>query len=806
MTVIGYQQSEANPNGIDFNKDGLYFKWNSDSTGAMQTIQCNSIDEFYQLQKDNDAHFFQVVRADKPVREYYDIDYILQEDEKISDHEFVSDFVAKRCKLITLLNIPGKYFLYPNDLIVLTAHSDKKLSFHIYSKKTGFKNTETHKQFSDLLKKYIPAIDLSVYSKNRAMRLIGNSKFGQNRPLIPHDDHKYSVADTLIELNPLNTKGRFNSVNMVEFVSVEKDGTHAVEIEQVEDISKKKFMKNFLAENPWFKLDLPNKKLRRENDGTRRPCLVNLDADHGTENMSINQYNGIVYVQCFQHKGKYKIPGQKEPKIKEPKIKEPKTKKTETENDNHFSKLVATEYPVKNFDYYWNDLNPDIEYLNSLKLHYEEYYDRLLPKVNQVVCYITDLQCFMIRSSHEAYNQLQKKIPVARNTGFKKVIDNELVYVMEPFTKLFNNYLYNDLIYQYHSKTFNPDPNFHNPNVVNTWTGFKTTAETTEPSNLEKILYHFREVWCSGNQEHYDWLINCWFKPLFENPHILTGTAIVLWSEQGAGKNIIIDEFLIPYIFGENQSSTITGISKITQKHNTIIEDKIFCNVNELPRLDVNGKNRDMFDALKGLLTDKYITIEPKGIGAYKIPNYTRYIFCSNHKESLFIEAGDRRFLCLEVSSKHKGDFEYFDSLKQAMNQDSANAFFKYCLEYKLQGLNVRKIPLTNLKSDMIKNCSTSSEQFCLEIKDYIKLYNETKFEQDTPQQHKYEQLELPQWMSAILDIKDLFVSAVDLYNCYRHFCEDNGFKPTSSTKFGLIIKTHFEKKRYNNGMKYKLF
>ena len=155
MTVIGYQQSEVNPNGIDFNKDGLYFKWNSDSTGAMQTIQCNSIDEFYQLQKDNDAHFFQVVRADKPVREYYDIDYILQEDEKISDHEFVSDFVAKRYKLITLLNIPGKYFLYPNDLIVLTAHSDKKLSFHIYSKKSGFKNTETHKQFSDLLKKYI---------------------------------------------------------------------------------------------------------------------------------------------------------------------------------------------------------------------------------------------------------------------------------------------------------------------------------------------------------------------------------------------------------------------------------------------------------------------------------------------------------------------------------------------------------------------------------------------------------------------------------------------------------------------------
>ena len=645
------------------------------------------------------------------------------------------------------------------------------------------------------------------------MRLIGNSKFGQNRPLVPYDGKSYTIADTLIELNPLNTKGKYNSVDMVEFISVEKDPLDflkKIEPEQVGDnlvnISKKKFMKDFLTLNPWFQLDLPNKKLRRIDDGIRRPCLVNPNADHGTENMSINQYGSVIYVQCFQHKGKYKIPGQKEKK------KIPIREKNSEDNLKNSKLNLPKEYPTKKINYYWLDLISDIQYLNSLELDKEEYYELLYPKINQVICNITDLQCYMIRSSKSEPNQLQKSLPHCSCVKYMDLVtnpDGKKIHMLKdvPFKDIFYRYNQNNLIYNYESRTFDPNPNFNNPKVVNTWSGFKTeNASTFEDEGLQKIIYHFRDVWCAGNQEHYDWLINCWFKPFFENPHILTGTAIVLWSEQGAGKNIVIDEFLIPFIFGETQSSSITGLSRITQKHNTIIQDKIFCNVNELPRLDVNGKNRDMFDAIKGLLTDKYITIEPKGIAAYKIPNYTRYIFCSNHKESLFIESGDRRFLCLEVSSKHKGDFEYFKTLKQSMTQSTANSFFKYCLEYQPQteGLDTRKIPMTNLKSDMIKNCSSSPEQFCLEIKDYIKLFDDTKFEDDTPKQHKYEELEIPHWMRNILD-SNRIISGIDLYNNYREFCDDNGFKPYSNTKFGLIVKSHFEKRKTMLGAKYTL-
>ena len=112
---------------------------------------------------------------------------------------------------------------------------------------------------------------------------------------------------------------------------------------------------------------------------------------------------------------------------------------------------------------------------------------------------------------------------------------------------------------------------------------------------------------------------------------------------------------------------------------------------------------------------------------------------------------------------------------------------------------------MTNLKSDIVKNCSSSPEQFCLEIQSYLKLYNETKFDDDVPNQHRYEQLELPDWMREILDRREnnsITIKGSDLYNLYKFFCEENGLKPFPNNKFGTKAKTLFRNKT-SNGVKY---
>ena len=787
----GYQKSETRPDGLDFNEWKYIFKWDTDEKGSKDSIAVNNYDAFMEnVYSQNPKNFYQVIRENRPVREYYDIDMegkFHSDEWESENNKFIKNFLHNRNNIDREINPSSYSSLNKDDFIILTAHKPEKLSFHLYSKKTAFKSINEHKLFSEKLRPFIPQLDLAVYSKNRCLRLIGNSKAGQDRPLKPAYGGNITIKDTWIELPD---KHDFKTIK-IKAPPVFKHKPS----EDLGDIEDQEWFQDFLEKNPEYTFHLGERKLRRDGNYPRTPCLVDSSATHGTDSYFVNRYKGIYYICCPQHsKGKYQIPGQTKP-----------------EKEKLISDDLCIEpepYPTRHYDYYWLDFIEDIKILNDQRLKLDEYLEILAKKINQVVCYIIDLQSYVVRSCKSEPNQLQRGLPKASLSKYsdKKGNPQELPFVL--ILKCLEDL---NAIYFYESRTFDPNPNFLNPKVLNTWAGFKCTDYPTpmftNSEDLDTILYHFREIWCAGNQEHFDWLIYCWFKPFFENPHILTGTAIVLWSEQGAGKNIIIDEFLIPFIFREEQASSITGLSKITQKHNTIIQDKIFCNVNELPRVDL--KNRDMFDAIKGLLTDKYLTIEPKGIAPFKIPNYTRYIFCSNHKESLFIESGDRRFLCLEVSSKHKGDIQYFENLHKAMNQTCANLFFHYCINYQPQttGLNIRKIPMTNLKADIVKNCSPSPEQFCLEIKSYIKSYNETKFEDDIPNQHKYEQLEIPQWMRDLFDRRvdgQICINGSDLYDYYRFFCDDNGFKPFPNNKFSTKAKTMFKFKR-NNGSKYIL-
>lgn len=60
----------------------------------------------------------------------------------------------------------------------------------------------------------------------------------------------------------------------------------------------------------------------------------------------------------------------------------------------------------------------------------------------------------------------------------------------------------------------------------------------------------------------------CCIKQLFTMPHVKTWVAYNFDGEQGAGKIMIIDDFLIPCVFEEYSSTVITGVSKFVQRFN----------------------------------------------------------------------------------------------------------------------------------------------------------------------------------------------------------------------------------------------
>ncbi|SVD44350.1 uncharacterized protein METZ01_LOCUS397204, partial [marine metagenome] len=77
----------------------------------------------------------------------------------------------------------------------------------------------------------------------------------------------------------------------------------------------------------------------------------------------------------------------------------------------------------------------------------------------------------------------------------------------------------------------------NNEPILNLYQGlaFKPT-----PGNFDLILDHIREVWCTGNEALFKYVIN-WLARMFQIPGERGHTALVLHSGEGTGKNIIVD-------------------------------------------------------------------------------------------------------------------------------------------------------------------------------------------------------------------------------------------------------------------------
>jgi hypothetical protein len=99
--------------------------------------------------------------------------------------------------------------------------------------------------------------------------------------------------------------------------------------------------------------------------------------------------------------------------------------------------------------------------------------------------------------------------------------------------------------------------------------------------------------------------------------------------------------------------------------------------------------------------------------GDSPVKNYATYFFCTNNRDSIRIEDGDRRYFCLNVSSAKKQNIEYFGNLVEAVN---APGFYDHLLSYFLRmdttSLNIHIPPMTDLKRDMMEASLSYPEQF----------------------------------------------------------------------------------------------
>lgn len=207
-----------------------------------------------------------------------------------------------------------------------------------------------------------------------------------------------------------------------------------------------------------------------------------------------------------------------------------------------------------------------------------------------------------------------------------------------------------------------------------------------EATNCDLILNHIKEVWCSGIEDEYTYVIS-WLAHLFQHPDRLSGTALILQSVPGAGKGIIIENCIVKPM-GVHAIST-SNSDDLTGRFNLHLGWNIFFYANEIAYTAQNSVK----SLLKTLVETDTRTIEAKNVNKVKARNYSSIIFASNGDWVLNIDANDRRYVYLTVSSHKVGDIQYFKDLKKQIDNGGKDAFIKYLLDYDLKDYVSSNIP-----------------------------------------------------------------------------------------------------------------
>jgi len=269
----------------------------------------------------------------------------------------------------------------------------------------------------------------------------------------------------------------------------------------------------------------------------------------------------------------------------------------------------------------------------------------------------------------------------------------------------------------YNQVYFKPEPGlvFNSKDPLPKGSGFNLyTGLKFQPveGDWPLIRRHLLEIWCKGDLELFEYVLG-WMGNMFQHPDQQGYSALILKSEEGGGKNVIID--LMIDALGAH-GAVCTKPEDITGRFNSFISTAVFIFMNEA----IWGGNRQLEGPMKSLITDDYLVVERKFIERFKIKNCTHLMFASNNEFPAYIGRTDRRNVVLELDEKYTNDPVYFDPLRKEIQSGGKEAFIYHLLNMDLSGFNPRKLPAGSglLKHEIKLEGGSTIEQWFAECLD----------------------------------------------------------------------------------------
>ena len=207
-------------------------------------------------------------------------------------------------------------------------------------------------------------------------------------------------------------------------------------------------------------------------------------------------------------------------------------------------------------------------------------------------------------------------------------------------------------------------------------------------AGCKSFLDHGRKIICSGDEQHYDYLIKR--EAFIAQRRVRSEIALALQTkEEGSGKGFWCKH--LNRLYGVH-AMEVTNSQHVVGKHNAHLETLLRLTADEA----LFALNHEHRNSLFTLITEPRITVEPKFVGAYSAENYVNVDILSNADHFIPVSGTARRFFVPTVSTDRVGDLEYFAGIDAELNAGGYEALLWHLLhEIDIRDFNVRAVPKT---------------------------------------------------------------------------------------------------------------
>lgn len=250
---------------------------------------------------------------------------------------------------------------------------------------------------------------------------------------------------------------------------------------------------------------------------------------------------------------------------------------------------------------------------------------------------------------------------------------------------LFQAWLESSSRRSYRKVVFAPPPLVANPAEFNMWKGFAISARA---GRCHLFLRHLRHIICNDDPEIYDYLMNL-LAFTMQKPGVPSEVATVLRGDPGVGKGIFVRT--LGALVGRRHYAHVDKPEQVIGHFNATLSGKVIVFMDEA---FFAGDKREV-GALKRLITEPTLMIEPKGIDPFEVKNVAHVFMATNNEWSVPAELKDRRFFALNVSDRMRGNKPYFAAIADELDSGGREAFLALLLRRDISEFQNSNIPRT---------------------------------------------------------------------------------------------------------------